>query len=484
MIKKALSIFLVLAFSNFVIVPIRMRLIAYRKKGKPATLNHFLYFYAFLAFLLLFSCSPYSLQAPVDPPGPYTYGPPANVDFYLSSYEAGAEASHTLSFDIRQGDLQTYRVNISYSQSCTNFEFKGFLAVGPPNTQIGEYSIDFNFDNLPDFVIPLRSIDADNAYTDIDDDGIFNESIDFRIHHSGPSYWSKAHSFFTELYWGGDGNTGLTGAFSGRVTAVMFAGILTNPPFGGQYRVGAYFLSVDPDTGGIDNGLGEAPMSISDSRTITITGEPVPLTITGITSFNNMPAWKGISYIAILEACSGTLPYSWEIIGGSLPPGLELNTAGGISGKPTKTGTFTFTVKVTDAALSTDTKEFRITVSEPPDTGIHIGGGGGGGGGCFIATATYGSALHPHVKALREFRDNHLKKAAIGQTIVSLYERVSPPLAAVIARHEALRLVSRVALAPLVYGIAYPKAFGVSVLLFLAGVFAACHRAKRQTQID
>ncbi|MCL4476491.1 MAG: Ig domain-containing protein [Nitrospirae bacterium] len=421
---------------------------------------------------LLSSCAPYSLHAPVDPPGPYTYGPPGNVDFRLSSYEAGAEASHTLSFDIRQGDLQTAHVSVGYwSYGASTFVFKGFLAVGPPNTQIGEYSIDFNFDGLPDFVIPLRSIDADNAYADINFNGKFDGDLsnlssitDVWIRHGFGEY---PHRFETLLPFGGDGNSSLTGAFSGRVTAVMYAGILTNPPFGGQYKVMADFWAVP---------LPEGTPTLQNSRPITITGEPGPLTITSIWLFTGV---VNKPYVDSIDAVGGTPPYTFEIIGGSLPAGLTMNSNGLITGTPTVAGTSSFTVKVTDAVLTTDTANVHIPIIDPstmdvglPDIDI------GGGGGCFVATAAYGSALHPHVSALRLFRDNHLKKTAMGRAFISLYERLSPPLAALIARHKTLRLASRLALAPLVYAVVYPKVYGICVVLLLTGAIALYLRKK------
>ncbi|MGH9499617.1 MAG: putative Ig domain-containing protein [Terriglobales bacterium] len=54
-----------------------------------------------------------------------------------------------------------------------------------------------------------------------------------------------------------------------------------------------------------------------------------------------------------LQAASGTPPYTWAITGGSLPPGLTMNSAGVISGVPTTVGTFAFTVQVTDATSPT-----------------------------------------------------------------------------------------------------------------------------------
>jgi hypothetical protein len=65
-----------------------------------------------------------------------------------------------------------------------------------------------------------------------------------------------------------------------------------------------------------------------------------------------------------LFASGGVQPYTWTVVTGALPPGLELprreNT---ISGTPTTPGTFTFTVRVTDAVGAFSEKEFSITIS-------------------------------------------------------------------------------------------------------------------------
>ena len=61
-----------------------------------------------------------------------------------------------------------------------------------------------------------------------------------------------------------------------------------------------------------------------------------------------------------------------------------------------------------------------------------------GGGGCFIATACYGSYLHPEVIELRRFRDDILISSTLGLLAVKLYYRISPPLAKFIVKREWL----------------------------------------------
>ena len=73
-----------------------------------------------------------------------------------------------------------------------------------------------------------------------------------------------------------------------------------------------------------------------------------------------------ISYSATLAAGGGSTPYTWSIVSGSLPNGLSLNSGTGvISGTPTATGIFNFTVQVTDSAnpVKTTTKALSITVT-------------------------------------------------------------------------------------------------------------------------
>lgn len=74
----------------------------------------------------------------------------------------------------------------------------------------------------------------------------------------------------------------------------------------------------------------------------------------------------------------------------------------------------------------------------------------GSSSGCFIATAAYGSYLDPHVKALRDFRDDVLLQNRFGTAFVKFYYKYSPPIADYIAQHGTLRLIFRFLLTPVI----------------------------------
>jgi len=128
-------------------------------------------------------------------------------------------------------------------------------------------------------------------------------------------------------------------------------------------------------------------------------------------------------------------------------------------------GKTTISLKYDENGLISDQ---NVTPNPPASSS----GGGSSSGLCFIATAAYGSPLDPHVQTLRDFRDQHLRTNAPGRAFVGFYERVSPPIAAVIARHDSLRSVARLLLAPLVYSVAYPKTAALLACVAFAGWLA------------
>jgi uncharacterized repeat protein (TIGR02543 family) len=103
----------------------------------------------------------------------------------------------------------------------------------------------------------------------------------------------------------------------------------------------------------------------------------------------------------------------------------------------------TLTITITMDSDKTITASFSSTQTA-------ASGDGDGGGGCFIATAAYGSPLHPHLDILRDFRDKYLMPNGFGQKLVELYYRYSPSIANFIARHKVLKAAVRVNLLPVI----------------------------------
>ncbi len=99
--------------------------------------------------------------------------------------------------------------------------------------------------------------------------------------------------------------------------------------------------------------------SVPQNYTLNI-GNTVAITTTALP--NGSP---NVPYSTTLTAAAGQTPYTWSISAGSLPPGLNLNTASGqISGTATTVGSYPITAKVTDAAGVTATKSLTIVISQ------------------------------------------------------------------------------------------------------------------------
>jgi len=90
-------------------------------------------------------------------------------------------------------------------------------------------------------------------------------------------------------------------------------------------------------------------------------GAPLPLSVTttGLPSATLNAAYPATT----LQAAGGVPPYSWSLLNGSLPPGLSLSTGGIISGTPTQSGLFGFTVFVSDSQNPPSTANKALTIS-------------------------------------------------------------------------------------------------------------------------
>ncbi|MFI5293916.1 MAG: putative Ig domain-containing protein [Thermodesulfovibrionales bacterium] len=78
------------------------------------------------------------------------------------------------------------------------------------------------------------------------------------------------------------------------------------------------------------------------------------------------------AYNQPLLGFGGVFPFTWSVSAGTLPPGMTIDsTSGRISGQPTASGSFTFTVRVTDNGGHTATRELTINVSVLTITNIN-----------------------------------------------------------------------------------------------------------------
>jgi hypothetical protein len=73
-------------------------------------------------------------------------------------------------------------------------------------------------------------------------------------------------------------------------------------------------------------------------------------------------ATAGTAFSKTFTQTGGVAPMSFSISAGALPAGLAVNPSGLLSGTPTQTGTFPFTVQVTDAGGHAATRAFSLTV--------------------------------------------------------------------------------------------------------------------------
>jgi hypothetical protein len=79
----------------------------------------------------------------------------------------------------------------------------------------------------------------------------------------------------------------------------------------------------------------------------------------------------GVAYSETITAQGGTSPYTFAVTSGALPTGTTLNTTSGvISGTPSATGTFSFTITVTDSLTFSGSQAFQIIIAAA------AGGGG------------------------------------------------------------------------------------------------------------
>jgi large repetitive protein len=151
------------------------------------------------------------------------------------------------------------------------------------------------------------------------------------------------------------------------------------PPYKWAFESGALpdGLSLDSDTGvlsGTPERTGEFRLQIdvtdvggeSAARVFELN---VELPSLAISTTSPLPGgYVGEPYSAEFAAANGTIPYTWSLSGGTLPPGLTFRTDGALTGVPSQIGEYSFDVTVLDNEGATASRGFSLAVALLPLT--------------------------------------------------------------------------------------------------------------------
>jgi hypothetical protein len=121
-------------------------------------------------------------------------------------------------------------------------------------------------------------------------------------------------------------------------------------------------------------GVAEFTVQVSDSndntavRTYTLAVQPAPVPLSISTAPPLPAATEGADYSVDFDAIGGSGLYAgWSISAGAVPPGVSIDTASGAaSGRPTASGSFNFTVRVTDSTGASATRAYTLDVAAAP----------------------------------------------------------------------------------------------------------------------
>jgi hypothetical protein len=107
----------------------------------------------------------------------------------------------------------------------------------------------------------------------------------------------------------------------------------------------------------------------------TTSTSAVALNDTSVAGFPQWPATPDITtttlptgevgspYTSTLAAIGGVPNYSWSKMAGVVPAGVALSPSGVLSGEPTISGSYTFTVQATDESGANTTRSLTIQVT-------------------------------------------------------------------------------------------------------------------------
>ena len=149
--------------------------------------------------------------------------------------------------------------------------------------------------------------------------------------------------------------------FTATVSGTSNTGVIWSATAGSVNASGLYTApAVNSQTNVVVTATSNADSSKLASAAVTV--DPENSQSLKITTGSLPQGQQGDTYSEVFTATGGATPYSWSISAGYPLAGITMNANGDFAGMPTATGTFDFTVTVTDATNKTATGNFSVTV--------------------------------------------------------------------------------------------------------------------------
>lgn len=164
---------------------------------------------------------------------------------------------------------------------------------------------------------------------------------------------------------GNVGNTALTNGLNGNQTGVTSPGLTSLGNYGGTTQTVALLCSSPAKDAGTNTSApatDQRGVTRPNNTTTDVGAFETNVTLTVPTT--TLPGGAvGTAYSQTLNAATGgTAPYVYGVVDSGLPPGLSLSTAGQITGTPTATGTFNFSVVAVDSLGAQGCQSYSIVV--------------------------------------------------------------------------------------------------------------------------